>query len=166
MLKKQFKILFTFCIFYSFSAIADVKIGFVEVQKILQEAPQTIEINKKLEKEFNARSDKLKTDIKALNDKQAAFNKDSMTMKDSDKETRAKSLDQLRIDIQRKDRELKEDFNIRKNEELAGLQEQINKAVTSVAKSEGYDLVVYNGVAYASEKIDITDKILKTLGKK
>jgi len=143
-----------------------VKIGFVEVQKILQEAPQTIEINKKLEKEFNARSDKLKADIKALNDKQVAFNKDSLTMKDSDKETRAKSLDQLRIDIQRKDRELKEDFNIRKNEELAGLQEQINKAVTSVAKSEGYDLVVYNGVAYASEKIDITDKILKTLGKK
>lgn len=166
MLKKQFKILFTSCIFLSFSAIADVKIGFVEVQKILQEAPQTIEINKKLEKEFNARSDKLKADIKALNDKQVAFNKDSLTMKDSDKETRAKSLDQLRIDIQRKDRELKEDFNIRKNEELGGLQEQINKAVTSVAKSEGYDLVVYNGVAYASEKIDITDKILKTLGKK
>jgi len=38
--------------------------------------------------------------------------------------------------------------------------------VTSVAKAEGYDLVLYNGVAYASEKIDITDKILKSLGKK
>ena len=75
-------------------------------------------------------------------------------------------MDQLRIDIQRKDRELKEDFNIRKNEELAALQDQVNKAVTSVAKAEGYDLVVYNGVAYANEKIDITDKILKSLGKK
>jgi outer membrane protein len=150
----------------SLSAIADVKIGFVEVQKILQEAPQTLEINKKLEKEFNVRSDKLKADIKVLNDKQAAFNKDSVTMKDSEKESKLKSLDQLRIDIQRKDRELKEDFNIRKNEELASLQEQINKAVSSVAKAEGFDLVVYNGVAYANEKIDITDKILKSLGKK
>ena len=150
----------------SLSAYADLKVGFVEVQKILQEAPQTIEINKKLEKEFNVRSDKLKTDIKTLNDRQTAFNKDSLAMKDSEKESKVKGLDQLRIDIQRKDRELKEDFNIRKNEELAVLQDQVNKAVTSVAKAEGYDLVVYNGVAYANEKIDITDKILKSLGKK
>ncbi len=150
----------------SLSVYAELKVGFVEVQKILQEAPQTIEINKKLEKEFNLRSDKLKTDIKALSDKQTAFNKDSLTMKDSEKESKVKSLDQLRIDIQRKDRELKEDFNLRKNEELASLQDQVNKAVLSVAKAEGYDLVVYNGVAYASEKIDITDKILKSLGKK
>ena len=150
----------------SLSAYADLKVGYVEVQKILQEAPQTIEINKKLEKEFNVRSDKLKTDIKTLNDRQTAFNKDSLAMKDSEKESKTKGLDQLRIDIQRKDRELKEDFNIRKNEELAALQDQVNKAVTSVAKAEGYDLVVYNGVAYANEKIDITDKILKSLGKK
>lgn len=150
----------------SLSAYADLKVGYVEVQKILQEAPQTIEINKKLEKEFNVRSDKLKTDIKTLTDRQTAFNKDSLAMKDSEKESKVKGLDQLRIDIQRKDRELKEDFNIRKNEELAALQDQVNKAVTSVAKAEGYDLVVYNGVAYANEKIDITDKILKSLGKK
>ena len=55
----------------SLSVYADLKVGFVEVQKILQEAPQTIEINKKLEKEFNIRTDKLKTDIKALT---SAFN--------------------------------------------------------------------------------------------
>ena len=141
------KLLISIGCILSFSAIAEVKIGFVEVQKILQEAPQTIEINKKLEKEFNVRSDKIKSDIKVLNDKQSAFNKESVTMKDSEKESKMKSIDQLRIDIQRKDRELKEDFNIRKNEELASLQEQINKAVTSVAKAEGFDLVVYNGVA-------------------
>ena len=157
---------FAALILASLSAYAELKVGFVEVQKILQEAPQTIEINKKLEKEFNVRTDKLKIDIKALNDKQAAFNKDSLTLKDSEKESKLKSLDQLRIDIQRKDRELKEDFNLRKNEELGALQDQVNKAVLSVAKAEGYGLVVYNGVAYASKEIDITDKILKSLGKK
>ena len=164
-MKYKFLAFATLCL-SSLSAYADLKVGYVEVQKILQEAPQTIEINKKLEKEFNVRSDKLKTDIKTLTDRQTAFNKDSLTMKDSEKESKVKGLDQLRIDIQRKDRELKEDFNIRKNEELAALQDQVNKAVTSVAKAEGYDLVVYNGVAYANEKIDITDKILKSLGKK
>ncbi len=150
----------------SVSAYADLKIGFVQVDKILQEAPQTIESNKKLEKEFSARTEKLKADVKALKEKEAAFAKDALTMKDSERDTKDKALAQLRVDAQRKERELREDINIRRNEELGGLQEQINKAVTSVAKAEAYDLVVYNGVAYASEKIDITDKILKSLGKK
>ena len=163
----KFKFLaFTTLLFASLSAYADLKVGFVQVDKILQEAPQTIESNKKLEKEFSARTDKLKADVKALKDKEAAFSKDALTMKDSERDTKEKALSQMRVDVQRKERELREDINIRRNEELSGLQEQINKAVTSVAKAESFDLVLYNGVAYASEKIDITDKILKSLGKK
>ena len=150
----------------SLSVYADLKVGFVQVDKILQEAPQTIESNKKLEKEFSSRTDKLKADVKTLKEREASFSKDALTMKESERDTKEKSLSQLRVDIQRKERELREDINIRRNEELSGLQEQINKAVTSVAKAEGFDLVLYNGVAYASEKIDITDKILKSLGKK
>ncbi|CAN1508774.1 HlpA Outer membrane protein [Methylophilaceae bacterium] len=150
----------------SLSVYAELKVGFVQVDKILQEAPQTIESNKKLEKEFSSRTDKLKADVKALKEREASFSKDALTMKDSERGTKEKSLSQLRVDVQRIERELREDINIRRNEELGGLQEQINKAVTAVSKAEGYDLVLYNGVAYASEKIDITDKILKSLGKK
>ena len=150
----------------SLSVYADLKVGFVQVDRILQEAPQTIESNKKLEKEFSSRTDKLKADVKALKERESSFSKDALTMKESERDTKEKSLSQLRVDVQRKERELREDINIRRNEELGGLQEQINKAVTSVSKAEGFDLVLYNGVAYASEKIDITDKILKSLGKK
>jgi outer membrane protein len=150
----------------SLTVYADLKVGFVQVDKILQEAPQTIESNKKLEKEFSSRTDKLKADVKSLKERESSFSKDALTMKESERDTKEKSLSQLRVDVQRKERELREDINIRRNEELGGLQEQINKAVTSVAKAEGFDLVLYNGVAYASEKIDITDKILKSLGKK
>jgi outer membrane protein len=150
----------------SLSVYAELKVGFVQVDKILQEAPQTIESNKKLEKEFSSRTDKLKAEVKILKEREASFSKDALTMKDSERGTKEKSLSQLRVDIQRMERELREDINIRRNEELGGLQEQINKAVTAVSKAEGFDLVLYNGVAYASEKIDITDKILKSLGKK
>ncbi len=163
----KFKFLaFTSLFLISLSVYADLKVGFVQVDKILQEAPQTIESNKKLEKEFSSRTDKLKADVKSLKERESSFSKDALTMKDSERDTKEKSLSQLRVDVQRKERELREDINIRRNEELGGLQEQINKAVTSVAKAEGFDLVLYNGVAYASEKIDITDKILKSLGKK
>ena len=150
----------------SLSAYADLKVGIVQVDKILQEAPQTIESNKKLEKEFSSRTDKLKADVKSLKEKESSYSKDALTMKESERDSKEKSLSQLRVDVQRKERELREDINIRRNEELSGLQEQINKAVTSVAKAEGFDLVLYNSVAFASEKIDITDKILKSLGKK
>ena len=150
----------------SLTAHADLKVGFVQVDKILQEAPQTIESNKKLEKEFSARTDKLKADVKSLKERESSFSKDALTMKESERDSKDKALSQARVEVQRKERELREDINIRRNEELGGLQEQINKAVTSVAKAESFDLVLYNGVAYASEKIDITDKILKSLGKK
>ena len=163
----KYKFLFFATLFRaSLSAYADLKVGFVQVDKILQEAPQTIESNKKLEKEFSSRTDKLKADVKSLKERESSFSKDALTMKESERDSKEKSLSQLRVDVQRKERELREDINIRRNEELGGLQEQINKAVTSVAKAEGFDLVLYNGVAYASEKIDITDKILKSLGKK
>ena len=150
----------------SLSVYADLKVGFVQVDKILQEAPQTIESNKKLEKEFSSRTDKLKADVKSLKERESSFSKDALTMKESERDTKEKSISQLRVDVQRKERELREDINIRRNEELSGLQDQINKAVTAVSKAENYDLVVYSGVAYASKEIDITDKILKSLGKK
>ncbi len=153
-------------LFTSIVTSAEIKVGFISVEKILREAPQTIEIEKKLTKEFSIRTDKLKGDVKVLKEKEAAFSKEVLTMKDSERDMKEKSLAQLRVEIQRADRELKEDAGIRRNEELATLQDTINKVVTSVAKAEGYDLIVYTGVAYNSEKIDITDKILKSLGKK
>jgi outer membrane protein len=122
-LKYKYKFLAFVTLFLaSVSAYADLKIGFVQVDKILQEAPQTIESNKKLEKEFSARTEKLKADVKALKEKEAAFAKDALTMKDSERDTKDKALAQLRVDAQRKERELREDINIRRNEELGGLQ--------------------------------------------
>lgn len=148
------------------SGAADLKIGYVQVDKILQEAPQTAESGKKLEKEFSPRSVELDRIQKQINDLEAALNKESVTMSDSERRAKERDVSSQKIEFQRKQRELREDINLRKNEELASLQDRINKAVQTVSESENYDLVVYGGVAYASKKIDITDKVLKLLGKK
>ncbi len=103
---------------------------------------------------------------KQIKDLQASLDKDGLTMSESDRRNKERDLSNLNLEFQRKQRELREDVNLRKNEELSSLQDRINKAVTSVAETEGYDLVVYSGVAYASKKVDITDKVLKSLGKK
>ncbi|MDR2219429.1 MAG: OmpH family outer membrane protein [Methylobacillus sp.] len=148
------------------AAPADLKVGYVQVDKILQEAPQTIESGKKLEAEFKPRTQELERMQKQIQDQQAALDKDGLTLSETDRRNRERDIANNNLEFQRKQRELREDINLRKNEELSSLQDRINKAVTSVAESEGYDLVVYGGVAYASKKVDITDKVLKALGKK
>lgn len=145
---------------------ADLKIGYVQVDKLLQEAPQTAESGKKLEKEFSPRSQELDRLQKQIRELEAALDKDRLTTTDAERRNRERDASNLKLEFQRKQRELREDINLRKNEELAVLQDRINKAVTTVAETENFDLVVYGGVAYASKKIDITDKVLKLLGKK
>ena len=145
---------------------AEIKVGYVQVDKILQDAPQTAESGKKLEKEFSPRSQELERMQKQIKDLQTSLDKESLTLSESARRDKERDLSNIKIEFQRKQRELREDVNLRKNEELSLLQDRINKAVTTVSEAEGYDLVVYGGVAYASKKVDITDKVLKALGKK
>ena len=147
-------------------AAAELKVGYVQVDKILQEAPQTAESGKKLEREFSPRSQELDRTQKQIRDIEASLDKEGVTLSESERRNKERDVSNLKIEFQRKQRELREDINLRKNEELSVLQDRINKAVQTVSETDGYDLVVYGGVAYASKKIDITDKVLKLLGKK
>jgi len=145
---------------------AELKVGYVQVDKILQEAPQTAESGKKLEKEFSPRSQELDRMAKQIKDLETALDKDGLSITEAERRSKERDVQNIKTEFQRKQRELREDINLRKNEELGSLQDRINKAVQSVAKAENYDLVMYSGVAYAADKIDITDKVLKLLGKK
>lgn len=148
------------------ASAAELKVGYVQVDKILQEAPQTSESGKKLEREFSPRTQELERMQKQIRDQESSLDKDGLTMSESERRNKERDVANVKLEFQRKQRELREDINLRKNEELSVLQDRINKAVTAVAEAEGYDLVVYSGVAFASKKVDITDKVLKSLGKK
>jgi len=143
---------------------AELKIGYVRVDQILKDAPQATESNKKLESEFKVRTEKLKNDISDLNKKEKAFKKDSLTMSDTDKEKKQKSIIDQRIDIQRSERELREDIDLRRREEITKLQNKITEVIQTIADRDKYDLILYTGVAYASNQIDMTPIILKELG--
>lgn len=145
---------------------AELKVGYVQVDKILQDAPQTAESGKKLEREFSPRSLELDRMAKQIKELESVLDKEGLTISEAERRNKERDVQNIKIEFQRKQRELREDINLRKNEELGSLQDRINKAVQSVAEADGYDLVVYSGVAFASKKIDITDKVLKLLGKK
>jgi outer membrane protein len=146
------------------SVAAEVKVGYVNVEKIMQ-SPASLETGKKLQIEFGPRNAELQRFRKQIEDREALLNKDAPTMSESDRLSKFRELSSLKLEFERKQREQHEDFNLRKNEEKANLQDRINKAVTSVSKAEGYDLVLYGTAAYVGKKVDITDKVIKTLGK-
>lgn len=148
------------------SYAAELKIGYVQVDKLLKEAPQTAETGKRLEREFSPRSlelEKMSSQIAAI---ETMLENENESMTSAERRSKQRQATNLKIEFQRKQRELREDINIRKNEELATLQDRINNAVKKVSETEGYDLVMYSGVAYASTKIDITEKVLKLLSGK
>jgi len=161
---KKFFIVALLTFFTSSYAIAENKIGFVKVDQILKDAPQAAESNKKLEGEFKTRTEKLKKQISDLNDKEKDFKKNSLALSDSDKEKTLKKLQESRIDIQRSERELREDIDLRRREEITKLQNKVTEVIELIAKRDKYDLILYTGVAYASDKIDMTPLVLKELG--
>ena len=140
-------------VLFATNVAADPKIGYVKVEKILRESSQAVESAKKLQAEFNRRVEEITQLQKQIGEMEKSGN------------VKQQELAKLRIEFDRKQRELNEDINIRKKEELAVLQDRINKAVTSVSVAEGYDLVFYKNLVYANKRVDITDKVLKLLDK-
>ena len=131
---KKLIAIFLILIFNTSIVSAEIKIGFVEIKKILQNAPQTVKANKKLEKEFTKRTKQLKKTVKKIKEKEIAFQKDSMTMSDSDREKKIKAIQSLKIDAQRTEREVREDIDLRRKEEIGNVQSLVNIAVEKVAK--------------------------------
>jgi len=151
--------------FAAVPALADTKIGFVNTEKLLREAPLSVAAQKKLEREFAARDQELQKLAKQARDLQLQLDKDGVTMSDSERKAKERDLGNLNRDLQRQGREFREDLNLRRNEELGQIQERARKAIQEIARTEKFDLVVEQAV-YVDPKNDITDRVMKALGGK
>lgn len=151
----------------AFSAnAAELKVGYVNAVKVIEEAPQGEAALKKLEAEFGPRDKKLvamQADVKKLED---ALEKNGLLMKDAERRSKELEIVGLKRDLRRATQEFREDYNLRRNEELASLQKVVFKAIVEIAKQENYDLILHEGTIYASKRVDLTDRVLKKLGKK
>jgi outer membrane protein len=146
-------------------ALADSKIGFVNTERLLREAPLSIAAQKKLEREFAGREQDLQKLAKQARDLQAQLDKDGVTMSDSERKNKENTLANLNRDLQRQSREFREDLNLRRNEELGQIQDKARKAIQDIAKAEKYDIIIEQAV-YVDPKSDITDRVMKALGGK
>ncbi|HHJ40476.1 MAG: hypothetical protein AXA67_01105 [Methylothermaceae bacteria B42] len=141
----------------------EIKIGFVNVARVLEKAPQAAKAKKKLEQEFSPRDKKLVAQQKELKKLEEKLARDAAVMSESERRKIEREILSKRRELQRAQEEFREDFNIRRNEELAKLQKQVFEAIKALAKEEKYDLLLTDGVVYASDKVDVTEKVQKKL---
>ena len=146
-------------------SFADTKIGFVNTEKLLREAPLSVAAQKKLEREFSARQQDLQKLAKQARDLQAQLDKDGVTMSDSERKNKERDLGNQSRELQRQEREFREDLNLRRNEELGQIQERARKTIQDIAKAEKFDIIIEQAV-FVDPKSDITDRVMKALGGK
>ena len=143
--------------------MAEGKIGFVNSQRILNDAPQAARAKKKIEKDFEKRDQELQRISKQLQGLQETMDKNSVTMAESERRAKEREFGELNRDFQRKQREFREDLSQRQNEEMASIFERVNKIIKQIAEAEKYDIIFQEAV-YANPRIDITEKVIKALG--
>ena len=141
---------------------AELKIGFIDQERITRESAPAERASKQLEKEFAPRAQELQRREAQIKSLQGQLEKDALTMGESDRRAKEQELGRLTLDFQRMQREYREDLNLRRNQELGSLFERANRIIKQIAEAEKYDIIFQEAV-YRNPKIDITDKVLKAL---
>jgi len=141
---------------------SDFKVGVVDTERVLRESVPAMNAEKKIEKEFSVRDQEIKKLMKQAKDLQSALEKEGATLSEADHRNKERELTAVNVDLQRMQREFREDLNLRKNEELAIVLERANKAIQAIAEEDKFDLILQEAV-YRNPKIDITEKVIKKL---
>jgi outer membrane protein len=144
-------------------AAADLKIGFVNAARVLEEAPQAEKARKQLEKEFAPRDKQLlglQKTIKKLDEK---LSRDGAIMSENEQRKLDREIVTNKRELKRSREEFREDLNIRRNEAFEKLSRRIREVITFIAEKEKYDLIVGDSVIFASKRIDISNKVVQQL---
>ena len=140
----------------------ELKIGFVNTDRVFKEAAPALRSQKKLQEEFAPRDQEIKAVNSQATEVKAKLEKDGLTMAESEKRALESELARLSREIQRLQREFREELNLRKQEELKVILRIANEEIDKIAAEEKYDLILQEAV-YRSDRLDITDKVIKAL---
>lgn len=141
------------------------KVGFVNTERILRDSAPAKAAQTKIEAEFKKREEEIQRLGNNLRTAAQKFEKDAPVLSESDRNKRQRELANIDADLQRKRRELQEDFNRRRNEEFATIIERANSAIKRIAEKDNYDMILQDAVT-VNPRADITDKVIQALGAK
>ncbi|MCK6431524.1 MAG: OmpH family outer membrane protein [Burkholderiaceae bacterium] len=140
----------------------ELKIGYVNSERVLREAAPAKAALARMENDFGKRDRELNEQAARFKAAAEQLEKDAPTLAESERNRRQRDLVEQERDIQRKRREFQEDLNQRRNEETQALVERANKVIKQIFDAEKYDLIIQDAVFF-SPRVDITDKVIKAL---
>ena len=141
----------------------DIKIGVVNAAKVLEEAPQMEIARKALEKEFAPRDQELAEMQKSFRNLEEKLSRDGDIMSDIEQRNMERDIRSRKREFKRLQDEFNEDLNLRRNEAFDRIRRKVLEVVNAIGKQEKFDLIVNDGVLYASDRIDITSAVIKQL---
>jgi len=149
--------------FSAASSAAGFRVGFVNVAKVMDKAPQATEARKRIEREFAPRERALiarQKDVRAREDRML---KNAAVMSAAERQRQDADIRKLKRDLRREQDNFREDLNLRRSQELSKLQRRVSEVIRTLAKSQSFDLVLMDSVVYASERVEITTQVLDRL---
>ena len=144
----------------------DYRIGVVNAIRILEQSPQAEKMRKQIEKEFAPRDRELVASQKKLKELEDRLTKDAAIMSETERKKLERDIINQRRDLKRSQDEFREDLTFRRNEEIAKIQKEIVDAINMVAKENKFDMILSEGVIFASTKVDVSQMIIDHLNKK
>jgi len=141
---------------------ADTKVGYIDTERLFKDSPMAVKAQKKLEQEFAKRDQEIQRMTKQARDLQNLLEKEDLTLSESEKTRKTRDLANVTSELQRAQRELREDLNQRKQEEFSAIHTRARSLIIDIANKERFDLIIENAV-YASPRIDLTDRVMRAL---
>ena len=142
---------------------AELRVAYVNMAKVLEDAPQATEASAKLEQSFSPREREIVALQREVRELEERLLRDGQGMTDVTRGGLELDLRSRKRELKRQQDEFREDLNLRKGQELAAIQRLVIDAIQGLAKREGYDVVLSEGVVFASSRVDVTDRVLERL---
>lgn len=139
------------------------KVAFVEVARLMRDAPQVEAVRKRLKKEFSRRDEELVAQQKQAKKLEEKLQRDGAIMSEAEAKRLERDIIARSRKIKSSQTEFQEDLALRQNEELGKLRKVIAEVISQVAKGDKIDMVLESGVVYVSDRANITDKVLARL---
>lgn len=151
------------CVVAASAFAAELKVGFVNVPKVMDAAPQAEAARARIDNEFAPRDRELVALQRKLNEREQHLLKNSAIMSSNELTKLEDEVRHLRRELRRSQEEFREDLNLRRSHELSKLQREITAVIQLLAGAESYDLILTDGVVFAGERVDITEEVIDRL---
>ena len=143
------------------AAAQDYKIGVINTDRILRESAPAKDAARKIEQEFAAREATLARLDRELRDVTSQLERGG-TMTEADRAAKQREAETRGRELERTRRQLAEDLKARQFDEMGKIKERLDVVLTRLAKDQGYDLILQDGL-FVRRSVDITDAVIKAL---